>query len=60
VDWRGMAVNHDAIEAELHEVEALLQNADLSQEDRTALHGASRTLRHVLDPETWQPASQTF
>jgi hypothetical protein len=53
-------VNFDAIEAQLHEIEALVEDGELSEADRTALRGASQALRNVLDPETWQPASHTF
>jgi len=53
-------ISRDRIETELAEIELLLADAELKDEDRTALHGASQALRHVLDPETWQPPSQTF
>jgi hypothetical protein len=53
-------MNRDAIEAELLEIEGLLQDERLKEEDRHALHGAQQALRNVLDRDTWQPASQTF
>jgi hypothetical protein len=53
-------MNRDEVEAELLEIEALLQDERLKDEDRRALHGAQQALRHVLDCDTWQPASQTF
>jgi hypothetical protein len=53
-------MNRDAIHAELLELEGVLQDDRLSDYDRIALHGAQQALRHVLEPDTWQPASQTF
>ena len=50
----------DAIKSELNEIEVLLEDDDLSEEDRFALFGASQALRHVLEPDLWEPASQTF
>ncbi|RZN26971.1 hypothetical protein [Bradyrhizobium sp. Leo121] len=50
------AVNRDAIEAELLEIEAILAETDLKDED----HGAQQALCHALDPDTWHPARQTF
>jgi hypothetical protein len=52
--------DRDLIRAELIEIEALLADPELKEEDRHALHGAQQVLRHVLDPDTWHPASQTF
>jgi hypothetical protein len=52
--------DEQAIRAELLEIEALLLDDQLKDEDRTALYGAQQALRNVLDPETWQTASQTF
>ena len=53
-------MNPNAIEAEILEIEVLLQDHRLKDEDRHALHGAQQALRNVLDRDTWQPASQTF
>jgi hypothetical protein len=53
-------MNRDAIHAELLELEGVLQDDRLSDYDRIALHGAQQALRHVLEPDTWRPASQTF
>jgi hypothetical protein len=53
-------MNRDDVEAELLEIEELLQDDRLKVEDRHALHGAQQALRNVLDPDTWHPASQTF
>ncbi|MBR0879594.1 hypothetical protein ACVMGC_000991 [Bradyrhizobium barranii subsp. barranii] len=53
-------MNRDAIETELAVIELILQDDQLKDEDRAALHGASQALRHVLGPDTWHPASQTF
>ena len=53
-------MNRDDVEAELLEIEALLQDDRLKVEDRHALHGAQQALRHVLDSDTWHAASQTF
>jgi hypothetical protein len=53
-------MNRDDVEAELLEIEALLQDERLKDEDRRALHGAQQALRNVLDQDTWYPASQTF
>jgi hypothetical protein len=54
-------MNHqDAIEAELQEIEHAIRDDRISEDARLALMGASQALRHILDPETWHPASQTF
>jgi hypothetical protein len=53
-------MTRDVIMAELHEIEGLLQDDRLNNHDRFALHGAQQALRHILDPETWHRASQTF
>jgi hypothetical protein len=53
-------MNRDAILAELMELEGVLQDDRLSDYDRIALHGAQQALRHVLEPDTWHSASQTF
>jgi hypothetical protein len=53
-------MNRDDVEAELLEIEALLQDERLRDEDRRALHGAQQALRNVLDRDTWHSASQTF
>jgi hypothetical protein len=53
-------MNRDDVEAELLEIEGLLQDDRIKDEDRRALHGAQQALRNVLDRETWHPASQTF
>jgi hypothetical protein len=53
-------VDRETIETELLEIEAVLDDDDLSDEDRAALHGAQQALRNVLDPQTWHPANQTF
>jgi hypothetical protein len=53
-------MNRDAIISELLELEGLLQDDRLNDHDRIALHGAAQALRHILDPDTWHPASQTF
>jgi hypothetical protein len=53
-------MDRDAIAAELLEIEALLQDERLKDYDRYALRGAQQALRHVLDRDTWHPASQTF
>ena len=53
-------MNRDDVEAELLEIEALLQDDRLKLEDRHALHGTQQALRFVLDSDTWHPASQTF
>jgi hypothetical protein len=53
-------MNRDEVEAELLQIEALLQDDRLKIEDRHALHGAHQALRNVLDSDTWHPASQTF
>jgi hypothetical protein len=50
----------DAILAELLEIEGILSDDRLSDQDRTALHGAQQALRNILEPDTWQPASQAF
>jgi hypothetical protein len=54
------AMTRDAIVAELLEIEGLLQDDRLNDNDRFALHGAQQALRHILDPDTWHQASQTF
>jgi hypothetical protein len=48
------------LEAEILEIDALLEDARLSDECRAALEGAQQALRNVLYPETWHTASQTF
>jgi len=53
-------INRDAIEREIGELELLLADDRLKDEDRFALFGAVQALSHVLDPDTWHPASQTF
>ena len=53
-------LKRDPILAELLEIEGMLQDERLSEEDRQALHGAQQALRSVLDPATWEVASQTF
>jgi hypothetical protein len=53
-------MNRDAILAELMELEGMLQDDRLNDQDRIALRGAEQALRNILDPDTWQPASQTF
>jgi len=53
-------MDRDAIAAELLEIEALLQDERLKDNDRYALHGAQQALRHVLERDTWHPASQTL
>ena len=53
-------INRDAINAELLEIEGMLQDDRLSDYDRIALHGAQQALRNILEPDTWHPASQTF
>jgi len=53
-------IDCDAIITELAEIEHVLQDTRLGVDARFALMGASQALRHVLDPETWQSASQTF
>jgi hypothetical protein len=53
-------MNRDAILAELMEIEGMLQDDRLNDQDRIALHGAQQAMRNILDPDTWQPASQTF
>jgi hypothetical protein len=45
---------------ELLELEAMLQDDRLDDNDRLALHGAQQALRHIIQPEIWQRASQTF
>ncbi|MGJ4944267.1 hypothetical protein ACQR1W_27120 [Bradyrhizobium sp. HKCCYLS1011] len=51
-------IDREAISTELAEIEHMLQDTRLSLDTRFALMGASQALRHVLDPETWQSASQ--
>jgi hypothetical protein len=53
-------MNRDDVEAELLEIEALLQEERLKDEDRRALHGAQQALLNILDSDTWLPASQTM
>jgi hypothetical protein len=53
-------MTRDAIMADLLEIEGLLQDDRLNDNDRFALHGAQQALRHILDPDTWRQASQTF
>jgi hypothetical protein len=53
-------MTRDDVEAELLEIEALLQDRGLKDDNRHALHGAQQALRHVLDSDTWPPASQTM
>ena len=53
-------MDRDAIAAELLEIEGLLQDDSLKDEARYALFGAQQALRHILDRNTWHPASQTF
>jgi len=53
-------MTRDAIMAELLEIEGQLQNDRLNDNDRLALQGAQQALGHILDPETWHQASQTF
>ena len=53
-------MKRDAVLAELLEIKGMLQDERLSDEDRHALHRAQQALRGVLDPSTWQTASQTF
>jgi hypothetical protein len=42
------------------ELEGMLQDDRLNDHDRVALHGAQQALRHIIEPESWHPASQTF
>jgi hypothetical protein len=53
-------VIRDTILAELLEIEGTLLDDRLTDEDRAALHGAQQALRNILEPDTWQLASQTF
>ncbi|KYK50027.1 hypothetical protein A1D31_22205 [Bradyrhizobium liaoningense] len=53
-------IDRDAIAAELAEIELLLADTRLKDEDRFALFGAVQALSNILDPDTWDPASQTF
>jgi len=53
-------MNRDAIHTELLELEGMLQDDRMNDHDRIALHGVQQALRHVIEPDTWQPASQTF
>lgn len=53
-------IDREAIIIELGEIKAMLADNRLKDEDRFALFGAVQALSHVLDPETWEPASQTF
>jgi hypothetical protein len=53
-------IDRNAIITELSEIKAMLADNRLKDEDRFALFGAVQALSHVLDPETWEPASQTF
>ena len=50
----------DRIEAELIEIEAMLDDEHLSDPDRFTLYGASQALRNLLYPDMWQLPSQTF
>jgi hypothetical protein len=53
-------MNRDAIIAELLELEGMLQDDRLNDSDRLALHGARQALQHVIEPDIWRLASQTF
>ncbi|KRR21390.1 hypothetical protein CQ14_07000 [Bradyrhizobium lablabi] len=53
-------IDRDAIITELSEIKAMIADDRLKDEDRFALFGAVQALSHVLDPDTWQPPSQTF
>jgi hypothetical protein len=53
-------MNRDAIIAERMELEGLLQDDRLNDYDRLALHGAQQALQHIIEPDIWQSASQTF
>ena len=53
-------MKRDAINAELLELEGMLQDNRLKDYDRIALHGAQQALRNILEPDTWHRASQTF
>jgi hypothetical protein len=53
-------MNRDAIIAELLELEVMLQDDRLNDRDRLALHGAQQALQHIIEPDIWQLASQTF
>ena len=48
-------MDRDAIEAELLEIEGMLQDEKLKDEDRHALHGASQALRSMLESQTRLP-----
>jgi len=50
----------DRILAELLEITEVLLDDRLSEEDRAALQGAQHALRNILDPDTWEPASEIF
>ena len=50
----------DAIKAEMCEIEAMLEDDQLSDADRFALYGAQQALRNVLAPDVWETASQSF
>jgi hypothetical protein len=54
------AMNRDAILTELLELEGMLQDDRLNDHDRLALHGAQQALRNIIEPDIWNPASQTF
>lgn len=53
-------MDRERLETELAEIELMLADHRLKDEDRFALFGASQAIRHMLDPDTWHPASQTF
>lgn len=53
-------MDRERLETELAEIELMLADDRLKDEDRFALFGASQAIRHILDPDTWHPASQTF
>ena len=53
-------LNRDAIIAERIELEGLLQDDRLNDYDRLALHGAQRALQHIIEPDIWRSASQSF
>ncbi|MGY3581559.1 hypothetical protein ACVIGB_000369 [Bradyrhizobium sp. USDA 4341] len=50
----------DRILAELIEINEVLLDDRLLEEDRAALQGAQQALRNLLDPHTWEPASEIF
>jgi hypothetical protein len=53
-------MNRDAIIAELLELEGMLQDDRLNDNDRLALYGAQQALQHIIEPDIWPSASQTF